>query len=141
MKGNPFTLPKLGAALRGVRPIPSVRESVELRPARLAGSLAEQDVVIRIGIKRRVEINEVNAGVRKNLLVEQPLEIVAEKEAVHGKTVYQRQLPPASKILSFSGGDNPCWILAALLSYDITAGQITKTSRAPGRAANREGSR
>jgi hypothetical protein len=65
--------------------IPGVREGVELRLARLAGSLAEQDVVIRIGIERRVEINKVNAGVGKNLRVAQPLEIVTKKEPVHGK--------------------------------------------------------
>jgi hypothetical protein len=50
---------------------------------RSAGRFAEQDVVIRVGIERRVEINEVNAGVGKFLWVAQPLEIVAEKEAVH----------------------------------------------------------
>jgi hypothetical protein len=50
---------------------------------------------------------EVKAGVRKNLRVAQPTEIVAEEKPVHGKTVYQMQLPSASKILSFSGGDNP----------------------------------
>ena len=83
MKGNPFTLPELGVGLRGVRPIPSVREGVKLRLARLAGSLAEQDIVIRTGIERRVEINEINAGVGKHLRVAQPLEIVTEKEVVH----------------------------------------------------------
>ena len=70
---------KLGVGLRGVRPVPGVREGVELRLAGLAGSLAEQDVVIRIGIERRVEINQVNARVRKNLRVAQPLEIVAKQ--------------------------------------------------------------
>ena len=74
---------KLGVGLRGVRPIPSVREGVKLRLTRLAGSLPEQDIVIRIGIERRIQINEVNAGVRKNLRIAQPLEIVTEKEAVH----------------------------------------------------------
>ena len=43
---------KLGEGLRGVRTIPGVGEGVKLRLARLAGSLAEQDVVIRIGIQR-----------------------------------------------------------------------------------------
>jgi hypothetical protein len=31
-------------------------------------------------LERRVEINEVNAGVGKNIRVPRPLEIVAEKE-------------------------------------------------------------
>jgi len=55
----------------------------KLRLAGLAGGLAEEDVVIRIGIERRVEIDEVNAGVGKNLRIAQPLEIVIEQEAVH----------------------------------------------------------
>ena len=37
----------------------------------------------RIGIEQRVEINKVNAGGGKNIRIAQPLEIVAEKEAVH----------------------------------------------------------
>ena len=57
---------------------------MKLRLARLAGSLAEQDIIIRIGIERRVEINEINARVGKNLGIPQPLEIVTEKESVHG---------------------------------------------------------
>lgn len=74
---------KLGVGLRGVRPVPGIREGVELRLAGLAGRLAEQDVVIRIGIERRVEIDEVNAGVGKKLRVAHPIEIVAEQETVH----------------------------------------------------------
>ena len=73
---------KFAVGLRGVRPIPSVREGVKLRLARLTRGLAEQDIVIRIGIERRVEINEVNARVWKNPRVAQPLEIVTEKETV-----------------------------------------------------------
>ena len=71
----------LGGLLEGVRPIPGVGEGVELRRAGFAGRFAEQDVVIRIGIERRVEINEVNAGVRKNLRIAQPLEIVAKMDS------------------------------------------------------------
>lgn len=74
---------EVGVSLRGVRPVPHVREGVELRLARRAGRLAEEDVVIRIGIERRVEIHEVNARVGKNLRVPQPFQIVAEKKFVH----------------------------------------------------------
>jgi hypothetical protein len=52
----------------------------------LAGLLAEQDVVIGVGIERRVEVNEVNAGVGEFLGVAQPAEIVAKEKAVHGGT-------------------------------------------------------
>jgi hypothetical protein len=74
---------KLGVGLRGVRPIPSIREGVELRLAGFTGSLAEQDIVIRIGIEWRVEINKVHAGVGKNLRIAQPLQIVAKQQTVH----------------------------------------------------------
>jgi hypothetical protein len=67
---------------------------MKLRLARFAGSLAEQDIVIRIGIKRRVEINKVNAGVRENLQVAQPLKIVTEKEAVHWELDLTTQAHP-----------------------------------------------
>jgi hypothetical protein len=49
------------------------------------GRWPEQDVIICVGIERRVEIHEVNAGVRKKLRIAQPLEIVTEKETVHVK--------------------------------------------------------
>lgn len=74
---------KLGVGLRGVRPVLGVREGAELRLAGLAGRLAEQDVLIRIGIERRGEINEVNVDVWKKLRIAQPLEISNEREAVH----------------------------------------------------------
>ena len=51
-------------------------------------SLAEQDVVIRIGIERRVEINQINARVRKKLCFAQPFEIVAESKAVHFEKIF-----------------------------------------------------
>ena len=63
----------------------------------LAGSLAKQNIVIRIGIERRVQINEVNARVGKKLLVAQPLEIVAKQQTVHLRALYRRGLPSARK--------------------------------------------
>ena len=87
---------EFGEGLGGVGPIPGVGEGVELSLAGLARSLAEQDVVIRIGIERRVEINEVHAGVGKNPRVPQPLEIIAKKEAVHAQVLYHAPLPGAS---------------------------------------------
>ena len=74
---------KLAVGVRRVRPIPSVGEGMELRLTRLAGRFAKEDVVIRIGIERRVEVFQINAGVRKNFRVAQPFEIIAEQEAVH----------------------------------------------------------
>ena len=56
---------KSSVGLRGVGPIPGVGEGVKLGLAGLAGSLAEKDVVIGVGIEGRLEINEVNAGLGK----------------------------------------------------------------------------
>ena len=67
----------------GVGPGRGVGEGVELRLAGFAGRFAEQDVVIRVGIERRIEINEVNAAVGKFLRVAQPTKIVAKEKPVH----------------------------------------------------------
>src|SRR5271157_241071 len=50
-------LNKFMVCFGGVGPCPSVGESVELSLAGLPGSLSKKDVVIRIGIERRVKIN------------------------------------------------------------------------------------
>jgi hypothetical protein len=69
--------------LGGVGPSPGVGEGVELRLTRFTGSFTEQDVVIRVGIERWIEINEVNTLVRKFLGIAQPTEIVAKEKPVH----------------------------------------------------------
>ena len=73
--------------LGGVGPGPGVGEGVELGLAGLAGGLAEEDVVIGVGVERRVEVFEVNAGVGEFPGVAQPAEVVAKEEAVHGERV------------------------------------------------------
>ncbi len=83
--------------------IPGVGEGVKLRLARLARSLAEQDIVIRIGIERRVEINEINAGVGKNFRIAQPLEIIAKKKAVHVQPEYQMSFADSRMFWKNSG--------------------------------------
>jgi hypothetical protein len=67
---------KRGVSLRRVRPVPRVGEGVELRLARFA----KEDVVIGVGVERRGEIKEIDAGVGKKLGVAQPREVVAEQE-------------------------------------------------------------
>ena len=88
---------KVGISLRGVGPIPGVGEGVELRLAGFAGRLAEEHVVIGVGIERRVEINEVHAGIGKHLPVAQPLEIVAKQQTVHLGPFYQNSAASASR--------------------------------------------
>ena len=64
------------------RPFPGVGEGVELGLAGFARGLLEQDVVVGVGIERRVEINEVNARVGEDLRVPQPFQVVAEQQAI-----------------------------------------------------------
>ena len=61
-------------------PAPCVLEGSDLCGGVLAGALAEQDVVRRIGVERRVEVDEVNALV-SDVLAED-VEVVAEVELV-----------------------------------------------------------
>jgi hypothetical protein len=49
--------------LGGVIPVPCVPKSLNLRFGLLSGRGFEQDVVIRLTVERRVQINEVNAFV------------------------------------------------------------------------------
>lgn len=66
-----------------VGPRPRVGEGVELCLARLSARFAEENVVIRVGIKWRIEIHEVDTRVRELFRVPQPAQVVAEIESVH----------------------------------------------------------
>ena len=72
--------------LGGVGPGPGGGEGMELGLAGLAGGFAKEDVVIGVGIERGVEVFEVNGGVGEFPGVAEPAEIVAEEEAVHGRS-------------------------------------------------------
>ena len=67
----------------GIGPAPRVGESVELRLAYFPAGLAEEDVVIGVGIKRRIEIDEIDTGIGELFRVPQPAKIVAEIQSVH----------------------------------------------------------
>jgi hypothetical protein len=69
-----------------VGPAPSVGEGVELRLTHLPTRLAKENVVIGVRIKRRIEIDKINARVGKFFPVGKPFQIVAEIEAVHHVT-------------------------------------------------------
>jgi len=56
---------ELMISLGGVGPAPGIGESVELRLAYFAAGLAKKDVVIGVGIKQRVEVNEIDTLVRE----------------------------------------------------------------------------
>ncbi len=66
-----------------VGPAPCVGESVELRLAHFAAGLAKENVVVRVRIKRGIEINKIDTRIRELFRVPQLGEIVTEIEAVH----------------------------------------------------------
>ena len=49
----------------GVGPAPRIGEGVELRLAYLFARLAKEDVVVGVRIKRRIEINKIDTGIRE----------------------------------------------------------------------------
>ena len=80
---------ELMICLGSVGPTPGVGEGVELRLAHLSAPLAKEDVVIGVRVKRRIEIDKIDAGVGKFLPVGKPFQIIAEIEAVHRFIFYQ----------------------------------------------------
>ena len=69
--------------LGGVGPAPRVGESVELRLAHLSARLAKENVVIRVGVKRRIEIDKIDTRIGKFLPIRKPFQIVAEIQPIH----------------------------------------------------------
>ena len=64
---------------------------MELRLAHLAAGFTEEDVVVGVRVKRRIEINEIDALVREFAAVTQPLQVIAEVETVHCEE--QQEIP------------------------------------------------
>lgn len=50
---------------------------------RAGAGFLEQDVVVGVGVERRVEIDKVNAAVGEGFAIAQPFEVVAEEQPVH----------------------------------------------------------
>ena len=67
----------------GIGPAPGIGESVELRLADLPAGLAKEDVVIGVRIKRRIEINEIDACVGKFFPIRKLLEVIAKIQPIH----------------------------------------------------------
>jgi hypothetical protein len=78
--------------------MPGVLEGFNLRLAVVAARRFEEQIVIALGIERRVEINEVNGFIR-NVLAED-LEIVAVIELIH----------PRASVRGKSGGVNSAFV-------------------------------
>ncbi len=49
----------------------------------IAAGFAEDDVVVRVGVKGRIEVNEIDTGVREFVPVAQPGKVIAEIKPVH----------------------------------------------------------
>ena len=75
----------------GIGPAPRIGERVELRLTHLPARLAKQNVVIGVRIKRRIEIDEIDARVGKFLLIREPLQVIAKIQTVHSRT--HREIP------------------------------------------------
>ena len=72
---------ELMVGLGRVGPAPGVGEGVELRLAGRPGRLVEEDVVVGVGVERRIEIDQVDAGIGELFGVPKPFEVVPEVEA------------------------------------------------------------
>ena len=74
---------ELMVGVGGVGPTPRIGESVELCLAYLSARFAKQDVVIRVRIKRRIEIDKIDTRVGEFAAIGQLLEIVSKVQAIH----------------------------------------------------------
>ena len=69
---------KLVIGVGRVGPTPCVGESVELRLAYLSTRFPEEDVVIGVRIEWGIEIDKIDAGVRKFFPIGKPTKVVTE---------------------------------------------------------------
>jgi len=69
--------------LGSVGPAPGVGKGVKLRLAHFAARLAKENIVIRVRVKRRIEINKIDTRIRELFRVPQPREFVAKIQTVH----------------------------------------------------------
>ena len=74
---------ELMIGLGGIGPAPSVGEGVELRLAYLPARLAKEDIVIGVGIKRRIEIDEIDTRIGKFFPIRKPFQVVTEIKPIH----------------------------------------------------------
>jgi len=78
-----------------VGPAPCVREGVELRLAHLPARLAKEDVVIGVRVKRWIEINEIDTGIRKFSPIREPFQVVPKIGAIHSVKMFIARLAVA----------------------------------------------
>jgi TolB-like protein/Tfp pilus assembly protein PilF/class 3 adenylate cyclase len=74
---------ELVVGVGGISPAPGVGERVKLRLANLPARLAKEDVVISVRIKRRIEIDQIDARVGKFFPVRKPFQVVTKIQTIH----------------------------------------------------------
>ena len=73
---------ELVISIGSVGPTPRVGESVELRLAHLPAWFAKENIVIGVRIKRRIEIDKIDAlGVH----LAEPIQVISKVEIVHAR--------------------------------------------------------
>jgi hypothetical protein len=68
----PAGVDELMICVGSVGPAPSIGESMELRLAYLPARLAEENIVICVRVKRRIEVDKINACVGKFFPIRKP---------------------------------------------------------------------
>ena len=74
---------ELMVGIGGIGPTPRIGESVELRLAHLPARFVKKDVVSGVRVKRRIEIDKIDARVWKFFPIREPFQIVAEIQPIH----------------------------------------------------------
>jgi hypothetical protein len=73
---------KHSQASRDAKSTSRIGKSFFVRLAYFAARFSEENIVIGIGVKRRIKIDEIDAGIGKFFRVPQPAKVVAEVKAV-----------------------------------------------------------
>src|SRR6266568_2323586 len=74
---------ELVISVGGIGPAPGIGEGGELRLAYLSARLAKEGIVIGVRVKRRIEIDQIDARIWKFAAIGQPLEIVTKVQTIH----------------------------------------------------------
>jgi hypothetical protein len=77
------TVHELMIRVCGVGPAPRVGEGVELCLAYLPARLAKEDVVISVRVKRRIEIDKIDARVGKFFPIGKLFQVIAKVQSIH----------------------------------------------------------
>ena len=90
--GNRANLREACPRLGGSGPVPGIAERFDLRGRLAAALLFEQDVVIAVGVERRIEVDQIDGGAREVLL--ENVEVVSVVQRIHAvKFADGRRIP------------------------------------------------